>query len=151
MLHRVGNCTWLGIRFLGNQRLLRIQKSFESVPGGGIVRKQFFTGDLPILVRLQIEKKQSMKQRFFHRWFFYLFFFGNLLTCHIAEACTFCFGNPNSHSTKGVKIAVLFLLGVVIFVLGAVACVIMTWVGRARRLSAQDGKDKEYGLASSKL
>lgn len=134
---------------MGNQRLLRIQKSFESVPGGGIVRKQFFTRGLPILVRLQIEKKQSMKQRFFHRGFFYLFFFSDLLTSHVAEACTFCFGDPNSHSTKGVKIAVLFLLGIVIFVLGAVACVIMTWVSRARRLSAQDEKDQESGLAPS--
>ncbi len=49
-------------------------------------------------------------------------------------ACSVCFGDPNSQMTKGAMLGVFFLLGLVIFVLGAIASVAVTWSRRARKL-----------------
>ncbi len=47
-------------------------------------------------------------------------------------ACSVCFGNPDSASSKAVGAAVLFLLGVVAFVLVAIAWTAFSWYRRAR-------------------
>ena len=45
-------------------------------------------------------------------------------------ACSICFGDPASSSSKAVTLAVLFLMGVVLMVLGGIAGVILSWVFR---------------------
>lgn len=57
-----------------------------------------------------------------------------LLIAERADACSVCFTNPDSELTAGAKMGVLFLLGVVCFVLSAIACVAISWSRRARRL-----------------
>ncbi len=52
------------------------------------------------------------------------------------EACATCFGDPNSAETKGVKNAVLFLLGVIGLV--QVGFVKMFWNFRKRAKSLED-------------
>jgi len=49
-------------------------------------------------------------------------------------ACAVCFGDPNSASSKALKAAVLFLLVVVVFVLGAIGSVSWVWTRRARKI-----------------
>ena len=49
-------------------------------------------------------------------------------------ACAVCFGDPNSSMTRAAQAGVLFLLGVVFFVLAGVAATILVWMRRARRL-----------------
>ena len=46
-------------------------------------------------------------------------------------ACAVCFGDPNSLLSKGVVPAVLFLMGVVAFVLGWIAFLAFRWSRRA--------------------
>lgn len=50
------------------------------------------------------------------------------------EACTVCYGDPNSLQVKGAEAGVLFLLGVVVFVLLAIAGMILFFAVRARRI-----------------
>ena len=52
-------------------------------------------------------------------------------------ACAVCFGDPNSPLTHGARAAVWVLLGVITFVLLAIAGVAMYWVRRARLLEVQ--------------
>ncbi len=52
----------------------------------------------------------------------------------IPLACSVCFGDPNSSMTKGAMMGVFFLLGVVLFVLGAIASVAVIWARRGRKL-----------------
>lgn len=56
------------------------------------------------------------------------------MTQYIFPACSVCFGNPDSQMTKGAMLGVFFLLGLIIFVLGAIASVAVTWSRRARKL-----------------
>ncbi len=49
-------------------------------------------------------------------------------------ACSVCFGDPHSLLSRGAFWGVLFLLGVVGFVLSSVASVIVIWAGRAKKL-----------------
>lgn len=51
-------------------------------------------------------------------------------------ACSVCFSDPNSPMTKGAFWGVLFLLGVVGFVLSSVASVIVIWASRAKKLQS---------------
>lgn len=51
-------------------------------------------------------------------------------------ACAVCFGDPHSSMTRGAMMGVLFLLGVVIFVLSAIASVAVVWMQRARKLQS---------------
>lgn len=53
-------------------------------------------------------------------------------------ACSVCFGDSDSASSKGVTFAVLFLMGVVGVVLGAIAVLIIRWTRRASRCPAID-------------
>jgi len=52
-------------------------------------------------------------------------------------ACSVCFGDPNSLMVHGAKMAVAFLLGVTLFVLGGIVGVAYFWVRRARLLRVQ--------------
>lgn len=60
------------------------------------------------------------------------------LVARSAEACSVCFGDPDSAMTHGVKLAVLFLLGVVLFVLGGIAAVTVTWIRRAQKIQSEN-------------
>ena len=51
-----------------------------------------------------------------------------------ALACTVCFGDPNSKTSTAVTVGVLFLLGLIVFVLGWIAYTIVVWSRRARKL-----------------
>ena len=52
-----------------------------------------------------------------------------------AMACSVCFGDPNTLQSKALAVAVLFLLGTVGAVLGAIAYSIFTWSRRSKELS----------------
>ncbi len=77
-----------------------------------------------------------MSRRFSCFWLF----LGTLLfaVAEQAQACTFCFGDLNSDSARSVKMAILFLLGVVVFVLGMIASVILRCIVRARKIQNQN-------------
>ena len=51
-------------------------------------------------------------------------------------ACSVCFADPGSASSKGVVLAVLFLMGVVGLVLAAVMATLLVWSRRARKQSS---------------
>jgi hypothetical protein len=72
--------------------------------------------------------------------------FGLLITYlwpHSLQACASCFGDPNSHLTIGAFAGVLFLLGVILAVLGAIFGVAIYWNKRARRLEVQSILQKD--------
>lgn len=48
-------------------------------------------------------------------------------------ACSVCFGDPSSASSKGMVLAILFLMGVIGSVLAAVMVTILVWTHRARK------------------
>lgn len=52
---------------------------------------------------------------------------------HSASACSVCFGDPQSSSTKAVLASVFFLLCVIGFVLSVIAGVSFVWIRRARQ------------------
>ena len=52
----------------------------------------------------------------------------------IIFACSVCFGNPGSASSRGATMAVLFLMGVVGVVLTGIAATIFVWTHRARQM-----------------
>lgn len=56
-------------------------------------------------------------------------------------ACSVCFGDPGSASSRGVVMAVLFLIGVVGTVLTGVAATIFVWANRARKLDPEEKFD----------
>ncbi|MBI1909181.1 MAG: hypothetical protein HYS22_03335 [Deltaproteobacteria bacterium] len=47
-------------------------------------------------------------------------------------ACTVCLGDPDSPLSKGAKMGVLVLVGVVLFVLGGISGVAFSWWRRSR-------------------
>ncbi len=51
-----------------------------------------------------------------------------------AWACAVCFGDPESKMAKGAVAGVLFLVGVVTFVLAGVVGTGLLWVHRSRRI-----------------
>ena len=51
-------------------------------------------------------------------------------------ACSVCFGDPNSLLSKGAFWGVLFLIGVVGFVLASIASTIWIWARRAKKLDS---------------
>lgn len=57
-----------------------------------------------------------------------------LLTPNTGMACTVCFGNPDSPTTKAAKLGILFLLGVTVAVLGAFGTVFMKWRKKSQEL-----------------
>lgn len=57
-----------------------------------------------------------------------------------AEACTVCFGNPDSPATKAAKLGILFLLAVTVAVLGGFGTVFLKWRKRARELAQAAGE-----------
>ena len=58
-----------------------------------------------------------------------------------AWACSVCFGDPHSKISRGIFAAVFLLLGIVIFVLGAIAGIAVTWIRRAKNIQNPQNKD----------
>jgi hypothetical protein len=54
-----------------------------------------------------------------------------------AWACTVCFKDPNSQMTRGAQSGVIFLTVVVYLVLAGILAIAITWIRRARALSAR--------------
>ncbi len=52
-------------------------------------------------------------------------------------SCSVCFGDPKSLQSRGLFFGVCLLLGVIVFVLGAVAMTAVTWAQRAKKLEKQ--------------
>jgi len=61
-----------------------------------------------------------------------------LATSEPAEACSVCFGDPNSLMAKGAVMGVVVLLGVVGCVLGGMAGTGIYWIRRGRRLAQEE-------------
>ncbi len=59
---------------------------------------------------------------------------GVLLSAQSAQACSVCYGDPNSAMTQGAQAGVLVLLGVVGVVLTGLASLMLFWVRRAANL-----------------
>jgi hypothetical protein len=51
--------------------------------------------------------------------------------------CPVCVGDPASPMTQAAQAGVLFLLGVVVVMLGAIGAIAFSWARRAKRLSLQ--------------
>ena len=65
-----------------------------------------------------------------------------LLVPRLAGACAVCFGDPDSPASKGLTVAVLFLVGVIVAVLAGVALFAVSMLRRNERQhehGAQDG------------
>lgn len=57
------------------------------------------------------------------------------MTAYLPMLCAVCFGNPDSLLSKGAFYGVIFLLGVIVSVLVAIAWTAFVWARRSRRLS----------------
>ncbi len=55
----------------------------------------------------------------------------------IPFACAVCFGDPASLSSKALQAGVLFLVGVVAFVLGGIAWTGFVWAKRAKKIESR--------------
>jgi hypothetical protein len=51
--------------------------------------------------------------------------------------CPVCFGDPSSPMTQAAQAGVLFLLGVVVLMLGAIGAIAISWSRRAKRLALE--------------
>ena len=56
-----------------------------------------------------------------------------LLVPRLAGACAVCFGDPDSPASRGLTVAVLFLVGVIVAVLAGVALFAVTMLRRNER------------------
>lgn len=56
-----------------------------------------------------------------------------LLMPRLAGACAVCFGDPDSPASRGLTVAVLFLVGVIVAVLAGVALFAVTMLRRNER------------------
>ena len=56
-----------------------------------------------------------------------------LLMPRLAGACAVCFGDPDSPSSRGLTVAVLFLVGVIVAVLAGVALFAVSMLRRNER------------------
>ena len=56
-----------------------------------------------------------------------------LLAPRLAGACAVCFGDPDSPASKGLTVAVLFLVGVIVAVLAGVALFAFSMLRRNER------------------
>jgi len=50
-------------------------------------------------------------------------------------SCPICFGDPSSQQVHGARVGVLFLLGITLGMLTAIALVARSWILRARALN----------------
>lgn len=66
--------------------------------------------------------------------FVFLAGLGFVLAANSGFACAVCFGDPDSEMVHGAKAGVLFLAGLVYFVLMLFASVVVFWMVRARKL-----------------
>lgn len=53
-----------------------------------------------------------------------------------ADACSVCYGDPNSPMTKGMTAGIWVLLGCILTLLTGFASLFLYWMSRSRRLSA---------------
>jgi len=63
-----------------------------------------------------------------------------LFLSETTEACSVCFGNPNSNQSKSVVLGVLFLMGVILFVLTYIVVISLIWARRAKKLAQETAK-----------
>ena len=59
-----------------------------------------------------------------------------LATTQTAQACSVCFGDPDSPMVQSAGAGILVLLGFIAFVLGSIVTVGGCWIVRARKLHA---------------
>lgn len=52
-----------------------------------------------------------------------------------ANACSVCFGDPDSSMTRGAFAGVMVMLGIIATVLGGVICTAVFWTQRSRKLA----------------
>lgn len=64
--------------------------------------------------------------------------FCSLLFSDSLLACSVCFGDPNSQTSKALIPAVLLLGGTITFVLGGIATLTLIWVRRAKKLYGEN-------------
>ncbi len=62
------------------------------------------------------------------------------LTAASAEACSVCYGDPNSAEVQAMKVGILVLLGTVGSVLAGFGGLFLYWMTRSRRLALMDEK-----------
>ena len=65
-----------------------------------------------------------------------------LLDAQSAQACSVCYGDPNSGMVQGAKAGVLVLLGVVGVVLTGLASLLIFWMRRAANLERLASADE---------
>ena len=53
---------------------------------------------------------------------------------HLFTLCSVCFTDPKSPMSHGAVMGILFLLGVVAFVLGGIAATAIVWARRAKKI-----------------
>jgi hypothetical protein len=66
-----------------------------------------------------------------------------LVIPRLAEACSVCFGNPDSEHTQGMKFAILSLLAVTGGVLGSLATFFVVLARRSKLLAGEDSGPME--------
>jgi len=59
-----------------------------------------------------------------------------LITVGDADACSVCYGDPESPMTKGMAAGIWVLLGCIFTLLAGFASMFLYWMSRSRRLSA---------------
>lgn len=75
-----------------------------------------------------------------------VFGLGLLPTLNGILACGTCFGEPNSPMSQGARAGVLLLLGVIVFVLAAIAGMAIFWSQRAKMLDASAEFDQKPAM-----
>ena len=56
---------------------------------------------------------------------------------YLELACAVCFGNPDSLSSKALIVAVFFLMGTVVLVLGGIGWTALAWSKHEKRLATR--------------
>ncbi len=64
----------------------------------------------------------------------------SLLMAQPAQACTVCYGDPNSLLSKGAQAGMLVLLGVIAVVLTGLASLLIFWMRRAAKLEGRPAR-----------
>ncbi len=74
---------------------------------------------------------------------------GIFLMPSLLQACSVCFGNPDSLQSKALSGAILFLMATIGAVLGGIAVLAVIWSRRAKQLENSASKNRLSSLAAS--